>query len=72
MTAREIIDLVCGRVRVNYTDPETDVAYNMTGEGVDIRCASLVDSFLDLEVHTIVPNDYEVVIFCNPPAGDPS
>lgn len=70
MIAREIIALVCGRVRVNYTDPETDVAYNMSGEGVDIRCSHTADSFLDLEVSAISPNDYEIVIFCNPPAGD--
>lgn len=72
MTAREIIDLVCGRVRVNYTDPETDVAYNLSGEGALIRGAACADSFLDLEVSFISPSDYEIVIFCNPPAGDAS
>lgn len=70
MTVREIIALVCGRVRVNFNDPEADVSYSMCGEASEIRCAGMADSFLDCTIYAVSPNDYEIVISCNPPAGD--
>lgn len=73
MTAREIIDYVCGRVRVNFNDAETDVVYSMVGDASGICCAKQADFFLGLEVVSISPTDYELAIFCDSPSeGDPS
>lgn len=67
MTAREIINVTFGRVRVNYCDPSGDVSYSMVGESTEIRCADYADSFLDLVVFAVSSGDFEIVISCNAP-----